>query len=28
QDKILSVLSTCNGKDTSELIKEALKKLA
>ena len=27
QDKILSVLSTCNGKDTSELIKEALKKL-
>ncbi|KAA6225353.1 MULTISPECIES: Holliday junction branch migration protein RuvA [unclassified Campylobacter] len=28
QDKILSVLATCESKDTSELIKEALKKLA
>ncbi len=28
QDKILSVLSTCKGKDTSELVKEALQKLA
>ncbi|WP_270985939.1 Holliday junction branch migration protein RuvA [Campylobacter upsaliensis] len=28
QDKILSVLATCEAKDTSELIKEALKKLA
>lgn len=28
QDKILSVLSTCKGSNTSELVKEALKKLA
>lgn len=28
QDKILSVLATCEAKDTSELVKEALKKLA
>ncbi len=28
QDKILNVLNTCTGKDTSDLIKEALKKLA
>lgn len=28
QDKILSVLSSCTAKDTSELVKEALKKLA
>ncbi|MDO4673765.1 Holliday junction branch migration protein RuvA [Campylobacter sp.] len=28
QDKILSVLSSCTAKDTGELVKEALKKLA
>lgn len=28
QDRVLKVLSQCNAKDTSELIKEALKKLS